>query len=275
MTSNYENKQFSDLITFYNQIFIKTVKPYLNELNIENKMLTPNLLLTENNQLNNKLSMTSPCSAAFLSPIVPKLQQNNSLQLIQFSPRKIVDNMSIYVSPVKHTNSIIGVPNRNKLLFSLKDTNPYKSVRTINEMIKKNEFKIKPNNKRIFNEISSNNSTSSSSIVVNPLNNNNNHTNNSNVNIIKNIKLEDETDSFTNNTRNLANRNYLTTVVSSRNNYSSNTNNLVTMVINNNNNNNNNIMNSLPSSSTNLSSNSIVGTNFARKLQSIQTERLN
>jgi len=218
-------------------------------------MLTPNLLLTENNQLNNKLSMTSPCSAAFLSPIVPKLQQNNSLQLIQFSPRKIVDNMSIYVSPVKHTNSIIGVPNRNKLLFSLKDTNPY--------------------NKRIFNEISSNNSTSSSSIVVNPLNNNNNHTNNSNVSIIKNIKLEDETDSFTNNTRNLANRNYLTTVVSSRNNYSSNTNNLVTMVINNNNNNNNNIMNSLPSSSTNLSSNSIVGTNFARKLQSIQTERLN
>ena len=251
------------MITFYNQIFIKTVKPYLNELNIENKMLI--------SQSNNKLSMTSPCSAAFLSPIVPKLQQNNSLQLIQFSPRKIVDNMSIYVSPVKHTNSIIGVPNRNKLLFSLKDTNPYKSVRIINEMIKKNEFKIKPNNKRIFNEISSN---SSSNIVVNPLNNNNNNNqaNNSNVNIIKNIKLEDETDSFTNNNRNLTNRNYLTTVVSSRNNYSSNTNNLVTMVINNNNNNN---MNSLPASSTNLSSNSIVGTNFARKLQSIQTERLN
>lgn len=257
------------MITFYNQIFIKIVKPYLNELNIENKMLTPNLLLTEISQSNNKLSMTSPCSAAFLSPIVPKLQQNNSLQLIQFSPRKIVENMSIYVSPVKHTNSIIGVPNRNKLLFSLKDTNPFKSIRIINEMIKKNEFKIKPNNKRIFNEISSN----SSSIVVNTLNNNNNNqANNSNVNIIKNIKLEDETDSFAYNNRNLTNRNYLTTVVSSRNNYSSNTNNLVTMVINNNNNNN---MNSLPSSSTNLSSNSIVGTNFARKLQSIQTERLN
>ena len=295
----------SDLIGFYNQVFIKTIKPCLNEMNAT--ILTPNLLLTENtaSQFSKKLSMTS-LSTAFLSPVVPKVSANTAQQLIQFSPRKVVDNMSVFVSPIKQNNSMLGVQqNRNKLLFSLKDANPNKSMKTINEMIKRNEVKIKPNNKRLFAEISlsssnsNSNSSSNSNLTTTTISNSNNFS------MIKNITLEDEQDSSlrsspaptnapasaepnnvtymcSNGLHRIASNVNNKIVVGSRLGYTSNSNNLVTMVINAG-------SSSMPSLSSHSSSSSNVFTNptsvinsaigvgasFARKLQNIQTERLN
>jgi hypothetical protein len=45
-------------------------------------------------------------------------------------------NSQLFIQPFQHQQ-------RNKLCFSLKDLNPNKSIDKINEMIKKNEFKIK------------------------------------------------------------------------------------------------------------------------------------
>jgi hypothetical protein len=292
-----EEEEHSDLITFYNKIFVKTIRPCLNEINGANTVLTPNLLLTENmaNQFSKKLCMTSP-SNVFLSPVVPKISSlANNQQLIQFSPRKVADHSSVFVSPIKQNNSFQGVQqNRTKLFFSLKDTNPNKSMKTINEMIRKNEVKIKPNNKRLFAEISStSNNTSTTSTTV-PTNTS---SGSSVANNIKSIKIEDEQDSslpspakvqnMSNGLHRIASNVNNKIVVGSRIGYTSNSNNLVTMVIN-------SSSSLLPSSSSssstlNLSNNSSVfsnqaalmntaigvGASFARKLQNIQTERLN
>jgi len=297
-----EEEEHSDLITFYNKIFVKTIRPCLNEINGANTVLTPNLLLTENmaNQFSKKLSMTSP-SNVFLSPVVPKISSlANNQQLIQFSPRKVADHSSVFVSPIKQNNSFQGVQqNRTKLFFSLKDTNPNKSMKTINEMIRKNEVKIKPNNKRLFAEISStsNNTSTTSTTVPTNTSSSSSSSSSSVVNNIKSIKIEDEQDSslpspakvqnMSNGLHRIASNVNNKIVVGSRIGYTSNSNNLVTMVIN-------SSSSLLPSSSSssstlNLSNNSSVfsnqaalmntaigvGASFARKLQNIQTERLN
>ena len=290
-----EEEKYSDLIAFYNQIFVKTVRPCLNEINAANIVLTPNLLLSENmaNQLSKKLSMTSP-STVFLSPVVPKVSSFASSQhLVQFSPRKITNHLSVFVSPIKQNNSLQGIQqNRNKLLFSLKDTNPNKSMKTINEMIKRNEVKMKPNNKRLFAEISStsNNNTTNTTPTTTST------TTTSITNTVKTIKVEDEQDSslpspakvqnISNGMHRISSNVNSKILVGSRLGYTSNSNNVVTMVINSG-------SSSMPSTSssssltlsnnlnvfsnpTSLMSSAIgVGASFARKLQNIQTERFN
>ena len=246
-----DSTKHSDLISFYNEIFIKVIKPFLSD-----SIQTPQLLLTDTNS-NKKLIMASP---AFLSPVVPKMQPNSNNAITQFSSFKIVDNLPLFVSPIKQTQTSCQTfqQHRNKLQFSFKDLNPIKSLRSINEMIKKNEVKIKPNNKRLFNDISivslsnSNTAQPQTSAVTQ-------------LNSLKNIKIEDETDGKL--MKQNMNKNYLSSVVGSRLGFTS------TMVIN------SSSSGSTTSSSfpntTSVVTSSIVGTNFARKLQNIQTERLN
>ncbi len=240
-----------DLIYFYNEIYIKNLKPY-----------AVNLIT--------KQSVTCP------SP-VPK---NNQIITNQFSPRRVVNSSSLYnvfVSPLKYPSSTIQtlptptsssnqliqpLTNRNKLKFSFNDQNPIKSLELINEMIKKNEFKIKTSNKRLFSDISVHNTI--------PFNNIKSSTNSNNSDTIAN---EDETDCKIKKLQTLK-----TTINNSPNNQniflnkmvgfksphltlttrSATTPNLITMVV----------------SNTNpTTSGSSIGSSFARKLQDIQSER--
>ena len=47
---------------------------------------------------------------------------------------------------------------RHKLTYATSDPNPARSIDAINEMIRKNELKIKTSNKRLFSDISLHNS---------------------------------------------------------------------------------------------------------------------
>jgi hypothetical protein len=190
---------------------------------------------------------------------------------------------------------------RNKLSFSINDKNPLKSLELINEMIRKNELKIKSSNKRLFSDISLHNSLPTSNHIISQAATN--ATNKTNPTTIpqrqrltiksftkSNSEMFDENDGSSNNkipcikslNRSLTSTNFLNKIVTTKLGSTPNSN-LVTMVVSNNNNNDNS--SGLPSKglSTSLNSNlqvlvastTTIGSNFARKLQDIQSERTN
>ena len=160
-------------------------------------------------------------------------------------------------------------------------------------MIKKNDIKLKPSGKRLFSEISA------PSFASNPNTPNVNFFNNNNNFLAAKTKSTDEADGNRANFAKISpmssfinrpNNNFLNSVVGSRQELTSSPN-LVTMVIGNSqnqtplistflnspNNNNNNININTNNNSSIISSASIlpVSTSFTRKLQNIQSERLN
>lgn len=104
------NEIRDDIIQFYNEIYIKEMKAYVTLYLNSDKQTTPNL---------------------HLSP-VPKT--NAPI----FTPRKVINNDMIFVSPGKPQLHI----QRSKLVFRL-NKSPQRSLIPINEMIKRNENKIK------------------------------------------------------------------------------------------------------------------------------------
>jgi hypothetical protein len=305
----HDSSHRADLITFYNQIFLKKLKTFIISQN----------------------SSPSPSpnpSHLFVCPSpVPKLA-NHLFSSTQFSPCKISNpNSCVYVMPSKSNyintassqlsllqssmnsqaaaNSLqLTLPTtqlRNKLSFSINDKNPLKSLELINEMIRKNELKIKSSNKRLFSDISLHNSLPTSNHIISQAATN--ATNKTNPTTIpqrqrltiksftkSNSEMFDENDGSSNNkipcikslNRSLTSTNFLNKIVTTKLG-STPKSNLVTMVVSNNNNNDNS--SGLPSKglSTSLNSNlqvlvastTTIGSNFARKLQDIQSERTN
>jgi hypothetical protein len=239
-----------DLIYFYNEIYIKNLKTYA--VNLITKQL-----------------VTCP------SP-VPK---NNQIIINQFSPRKVVNSSNFYnifVSPVKYQSSthtltaptsssnqlIQPLANRNKLKFSFNDQNPIKSLESINEMIKKNELKIKTSNKRLFSDISVHNTIPFNNIKASNNGNNNEITANEDESDCKIKKLQTIKATINNspNNQNI----FLNKMVGFKSPHltlatrSATTPNLITMVVSNTN----------PTTTS-----SSIGSSFTRKLQDIQSER--
>ena len=182
----------------------------------------------------------------------------------------------------QHTPS--STPNqamRNRICFSMSDTNPLKSIDAVNEMIRRNEMKMRSSNKRLFSDISLQNvipisrtpptTTTTTTTMINI------KTTSKQPDVVS-FNVQDETDGKSNNKipritnpTTATTTSFLNRIVTSSSSSSSsmpltklgstpNTN-LVTMVISNNNNNNN--------------TNSSLGSNFAKKLQEIQNERVN
>ena len=245
-----------DLIFFYNEIYIKSIKAFA--VNMIKKQL-----------------VTCP------SP-VPK---NNQIIINQFSPRKIVNSSNpynIFVSPVKYQSSAIQtlptptsssiqliqpLANRNKLKFSFNDQNPVKSLDLINEMIKKNELKIKTSNKRLFSDISVHNTipfnSNKTSATLSTNNASNDTTANEDESDCKIKKIQTIKTTINNNSPNNQNI-FLNKMVGFKSPHltlatrSATTPNLITMVVSNTN----------PTATS-----SSISSSFARKLQDIQSER--
>ena len=287
----------SDLVQFYNQLFAKQLKSYALLLNKHDKM---NKKLVDSNDL------------LCLSP-VPKLQVATSLNT-HFTPLKLAFNKSLSIeSPDKsNSNSAAQTPSchtnitiqnfiqpfqqqRNKLKFSFSDANPNKSLEVINEMIKKNEIKIKPqpaapnHKQRLFTDLSFSNQTNSSvnSLgrqqlglpVSAPTGNETDETDGvcteqvtKQPGLLNMQSQNKQQPSKVSNgsliTFKRPSSSFLSTVVGTRLGYMSNNNsNLVTMVIGSG----NGLSTASPPSATTPNPSS----NFVRKLQNIQSERLN
>ena len=170
-------------------------------------------------------------------------------------------------SNLSSIQSIQPLSQRSKLKFSFNDQNPNKSVELINEMIKKNELKIKTSNKRLFSDISMQNTIPVN--IKNPINNI--------ANTNKDENNKDETDSklkklnTLKTTSNLSNTSFLNKIVGFKPNQLPTTNltfsgakspSLITMIVSNTN-----------SASTTNSNTNTIGSSFARKLKDIQSER--
>jgi hypothetical protein len=164
---------------------------------------------------------------------------------------------------------------RNRICFSMSDPNPLKSIDAVNEMIRRNEMKMRSSNKRLFSDISLQNvipisRTPPTTTMINI------KTMSKQPDVVSSatFNAQDENDGKSNNkipriTNPATTTSFLNRIVTSSSSSSSsvpltklgstpNTN-LVTMVISNNNNN----------------TNSSLGSNFAKKLQDIQNERVN
>ncbi len=285
------NQTRSDLVEFYNQLFAKQLKSYA-------------LLLNKQEKISKKLvdSNDSLC----LSP-VPKLQVASSLNT-HFTPLKLAFNQGLSNESTDksnaqtHTNITIQnfiqpfQQQRNKLRFSFSDLNPNKSLEVINEMIKKNEIRIKPqpaapnHKQRLFTDLSFSNQANSSvnslsrqqvSVPVSTPSNVNETDETDGVCTeqtskqpgLLNVQSQNKQQATKVTNGNLVtfkrpNSNFLSTVVGTRLGYMSNSNsNLVTMVIGS-----GNGLNTAPPSSNTTP---IQSSNFVRKLQNIQSERLN
>ena len=162
---------------------------------------------------------------------------------------------------------------RNRICFSMSDPNPLKSIDAVNEMIRRNEMKMRSSNKRLFSDISLQNviPISRTPPIINTINI---KTMSKQSDTVISYNVQDETDGKSNNKipriTNPPTTSFLNRIVTSSSSSSSsmpltklgstpNTN-QVTMVFANNNNNN---------------TNSSLGSNFAKKLQDIQNERVN
>ena len=145
-----------DIIRFYNEIYLCKLKNFACQL------MSSAAVTTNNMRVSSSVSQT----------------------YYQFTPRCIssCDGQPVFVTPSQgqHSLQILrpSMLNRNKSVFTLRQTNAIKSVELINEMIKKNEVKIKTTNKRLFTEISSHNlippgmaNSASNSIITNAINN--------------------------------------------------------------------------------------------------------
>ena len=288
-----------DLISFYNQIFLNKLKSYLI-------------------QLSNKMTTKSTLAQQVCPSPVPRLPANSSHLLVgtQFSPCKISDfNLAVCVSPSKalqpqtqliQQNSLINTnstsnpiptpsqplpPQRNRIIFSFGDKNPNKSIDAINEMIKKNELKIRTSNKRLFSDISLHNAIplhhmhQPSIVNVKSIVTSTTTTVSNTVNTVTKTSNEtaDEADGISTNKiarvttdltstivnrplshSNCINTNTTNKIMTTNTKLGSTPTNLVTMVISSNSNSNNS-NSSIP----------LMGSNFARKLQDIQSEMIN
>lgn len=288
-----ENSIRGDLIQFYNRIYLNRVRRYATQI-------------SQNSSKFQAVPTLIGCPSQ-----VPKFQTSNQtttsvnsntnsvqVQHTQFCSRKI-ENFNIFVSPNK-INSFLNrslyylgstttnnLPNRNKMYLYVdnhnnQDLNHTKSIKLINEMIKRNEIKIKSSNKRLFSDISSHNIIpTTNTLKVTSIASTNN-------------QVEDETDglkkkitkissnictpivSSTNSPMPIANINtqnrFLSKIVSTKLGSSSNT---ITTTTNNglNNNNSNLIVLKNPQITAPSSLSVLVGSNFSRKLQNIHLER--
>lgn len=152
--ANANQEVKGDVILFYNLVYIKKVRSFALRLSGSS---SSSLLAGVNPfDSNTPPTIRTPASAASLSP-APKVHISSVHS--QFSPRKIVENHLVFVSPSKlGANSNLPMQTalqRKKLTFTMKDANPSRSLEMINEMIRSNEAKIKASNKRLFSEVSS------------------------------------------------------------------------------------------------------------------------
>ncbi|CAF0724811.1 unnamed protein product [Brachionus calyciflorus] len=256
----FDQNSSTDLITFYNQIYVMRLRNYALQLN--GKFNSQQVI----NNLDNKLIITPVNNLLLLSP-VPKPTTVNLNMNVQFTSRKVLDDHLVFISPCRDRLSsnnvqlIQPISGRNKLVLNLNDLNWTSVLKQMNDMIKKNEVKIKTSNKRLFSEISSHNVIPTNSPVVTSV-----------VNCRSSSTSEDERDgrakitrinSFGNSSMspqknslvtnlNRSGTNFLSKIVNSKLGSTSNSN-LITMVVN---------------SGSNSS-------NFTRRLQTIQTDRTN
>ena len=314
-----------DLISFYNQVYVKKVKNYIIQMS-----------------KSTKLTQTPSTNSVFICPSpVPKLPSLNLMNTAHFSPCKISNsNYSVFVSPSKtntytslnssinstantmslgtnggNNSSSISMPNttsatqltmppmqlRNKLTFSTNDKNPTRSIEAINEMIRRNELKIKTSNKRLFSDISLQNSIPTTNHQAKTIAATSNASLINSSSLLRNFKTissssneltSDETDGKSNNkiprittlNRSLTSTSFLNKIVSTKLGSTPNSN-LVTMVIANNQNqyHSSDALNAKSLTNANASGNGTsgggssvltsLGSNFARKLQDIQSER--
>lgn len=257
-----------DLIQFYNTIYIEKMKEFALKLDAKfNSQMK--------NNSDNKVTLTPVDSLFLLSPVPRPTQINLNINL-QFTPKKIVDNRPIFISPIKdrfipHTTQFVQQINskcsgRNKLVYLCNDLDSNKVVFQINEMIKKNDVKIRTSNKRLFSEISSH------CLTVNTFNSktssNSEDERDGRVKITKissfgSSQSRPANSNVINNHSSLASSNFLSKIVSSKLGSMSNSN-LVTMVVGSSSNQNQAMNISLP-----------LGANFAKRIQTIQNERAN
>lgn len=257
-----------DLIQFYNKIYIEKMKEFAFNLQarFQGQM---------NYNSDNKVTLTPIDNLFLLSPVPRPAQINLNINL-QFTPRKILDNRPVFISPIKdrlvpHTTQFIQQINskysgRNKLVYTCTDIDSNKVILQINEMIKKNDVKIRTSNKRLFSEISSHCltvNTLSTKTSTNTEDERDGRVKITRINSFGSSQPRSVHSNAINNHSSSTNSNFLSKIVSSKLGSTSNSN-LVTMVVGSSSNQNQAMNISLP-----------LGANFAKHIQTIQNERTN
>lgn len=265
-----KGEYFSDLIQFYNTIYIKHMKEFA--LKIHEKFNSQTI-----NSLENKVVITPVNNLHLLSP-VPRPTQININTNLQFSSRKIINDRPIFISPIKDrlvssTAQFVQPINskytgRNKLIYLFGELDSNKIVNKINEMIKKNEIKVRTSNKRLFSDISSHNLPVNTSSFKASLSNEDERDGRVKITKISSFGSAQPRTANSNTTighSGATSTNFLSKIVSSKLGSTSNSS-LVTMVVG-----------SSSSSSQNQTVNISMplGTNFSKRIQTIQNERTN
>jgi hypothetical protein len=119
---NQDNLEGSegDLIRFYNEIYLKKLKPYADILSEKGSVMNP--------------SASGVAALISLTPKARMMSACSSYQYHQFTPRRVssCDTQAVFVTPSRGHHSIQIVPptmhNRNKFLFSLNDVNIIKVI---------------------------------------------------------------------------------------------------------------------------------------------------
>jgi hypothetical protein len=136
-----------DLIQFYNELFVKRLKLYVKKLTLA--------------EANASVTTTPNSKRSLLVDLSPMPKSHPSSTSVSCSPRALTN--SVHISPSKtmqHSN--VSIQQRNKITLRMSDPYPYKTIQAINEMVKKNEMKIKSSNRRLFSD----SGTSSHSVPV-------------------------------------------------------------------------------------------------------------